>query len=138
MKKLLLALAIVSVAACSTLKGDPAITPIEPFADLGNPDAIICTTRGDAAQFVTYAGNKQGAEFRKFFMSARKADRCMFMNNDDPITVRGYESVVTANGVLFIVEFEQNGKLFYSSSNYFDTAGPMSLIWERQLTEARQ
>lgn len=137
MKKLLLAFAVVSTVACSTLpKGDPEMTQVTPFTDTGNPDALVCDSRLDAMQFVTYAGNQQGREFAKFIGATRKADRCRFLNNGRQIQVTGYDPVLTRNGVLFIVEFNQDGRVLYSSSNYFPKAGPLSLEWERQLLEA--
>lgn len=131
MKKLAL-LATLALAACAAVpKGDPSITRVQKFEDIGNPDAIVCGTLQDAKNAIALAGNNQSVEFVQFVRAARATNRCRFLNNSETIEVLGYAPVDTLNGTLFVIEFVQQGQMLYSSPNYFDKAGPKTLIWER-------
>ena len=133
MKKLALLAALALTACASQPKGDSSFTSVTTFADIGNPDAIVCDAPVDAKAIVALAGNNQSAEFVQFVRDARKANRCRFLNNTRPLEVLGYAPIRTLNGTLFVIEFVQDAKVLYSSPNYFDKAGPQTLLWERAL-----
>lgn len=133
MKNFALAVAALTLGACTHVPRDALIEPIATFEERGVPDAIVCGQRSDAWNYISLAGNNDGQAFTQFVKQALADQRCTFLANTMPVTIEGYQPVVTDNGILFLVQLSQGDYVWFASANYFPTAGELTRHWESQL-----
>lgn len=134
MKNFALAVAVLALGACTTVPRDALIEPVAAFEERGVPDAIVCAVRSDAWNYISLAGNNEDQAFTQFVKQALADQRCTFLANTLPVTIEGYQPVVTDNGILFLVQLSQGEQVWFASANYFPTAGELTHHWERQLS----
>lgn len=137
MKKILLALAVIASTGCHAAISKQApmqLSQPASYQDAGIEEAVVCKSKSDAMAYVKFAGDNDTEGYVKFTKTQMTKGACQFLGNSDTMTVVDHQVVLTDNGPLFIIKFNQGKDVWWASANYFPASYPMSGMWEDELS----